>query len=48
MAEVQETIRLPWIFALGQLGGDIPHAIVLDVFNEQTVPHENAIDVEEE
>jgi hypothetical protein len=48
MAEVQETIRLPWVFALRQLGGDVPDAVVFDVFHEQTVTHENAINVKEE
>jgi hypothetical protein len=47
MTEVQETIRLTWIFAIGQLGGDVADAIVLDVLHEQTVPHENAINVEQ-
>jgi hypothetical protein len=36
------------VLAMRQLGGDVPDAIVLDVFHEQTVTHENAIDVEEE
>jgi hypothetical protein len=30
-----------------QLGGDVPDAIVLEVFHEQTVTHDHAIDVEQ-
>ena len=48
VAEVQETIRFPRILTPGQLGGDVLYAIVLDVFHEQLVAHENAIDVEQQ
>jgi hypothetical protein len=45
MAQVQQTVRLMWISAFGQLGDDVLYAIVLDVFHEQLVTYENAIDV---
>jgi hypothetical protein len=41
-------IRLPGILAFWQLGGDIPDAIFLDVFHQQLVTHENAINVEQQ
>jgi hypothetical protein len=31
---------------MGQLGGDVPDAVVLEVFHEQTVTQDNAINVE--
>jgi hypothetical protein len=47
VTEVQDAIRLAWVFAIGQLGGDIPNAVVFDMFHEEPVPNKNAIDVEE-
>jgi len=47
VSEVQHAIRLPWVLAPGQLGGDVPDAIVLDVFHEQTVTQNDAINVEQ-
>jgi hypothetical protein len=46
MTEIQQAIGLTCIFAIWHLGGDIPDAIVLDVFHEQTITYKNAIDVE--
>jgi hypothetical protein len=48
MAEVQHAIRLTGVFAVGQLGGDVLDAIVFEMFHEQTVTYDNAINVEEE
>jgi hypothetical protein len=45
MAQVQQTVRLVWISAFGQLGDDVLYAIVLEVFHKQLVTYENAIDV---
>jgi hypothetical protein len=47
MAEVQHAIRLPGILTLRELGGDVLDAIVLDVLEEQTVTHDDAINVDE-
>jgi hypothetical protein len=33
---------------MGQLGGDVPDAIVLQMFHEQTIAHDDAINVEQE
>jgi hypothetical protein len=30
------------------LGGDVPDAVILEMFHEQTVTHDDAINVEEE
>jgi hypothetical protein len=47
VTEIQYAIGLTWIFAIWHLGSDIPDAIVLDVFHEQTITHENTIDVDQ-
>jgi hypothetical protein len=46
VTQIQDAIGITWVFAIGQLGGDIPNAVVFDVFHEEPVPHKNAIDVE--
>ena len=45
VCEVHHTVHDTWILTLGQLGSDVPNAIILDVFHEKLVPHENAVDV---
>jgi hypothetical protein len=46
MTEVQEAVRLPWVLAFGQLGGNVPDAIILDMFHKQLVTQNHTINVE--
>ena len=47
ISEVQDAIGLTWILTPRQLGRDVLYAVVLDVLHEQTVTHDNAIDIEQ-
>jgi hypothetical protein len=46
VAEVQETIRITWVLAIWQLGGNVPDAIFLDVIHEQRRPQNYTVNVE--
>ena len=48
VTEVQHAIRLPGIFAFGQLGSDVPDAVVLEMFHEQRRSQNYSIDIEQE